>query len=75
MHDYKAQSIAYEQGICKHQTRTVDDILWTSLSQLQTGLSYALYNNQLLMYFSHSQAPPSFLSLAVWSNWKKAEIF
>ena len=28
-----------------------------------------------LMYFSHSQAPPSFLSLAVWNNWKKAEIF
>ena len=50
MHDYKAQSIAYEQGICKHQTRTVDDILWTSLSQLQTSLSYGLYNNQLVRH-------------------------
>ena len=48
MQNYKAQSIVYEQGICKHQTRTVDDILWTSPSQLQTGLSYALYNNQLV---------------------------
>ena len=52
MQNYKAQSIVYEQGICKHQTRTVDDILWTSPSQLQTGLSYARYNNQLVQHTS-----------------------